>query len=176
MAAASGTDEAGDDIDDAAQTLRHQLIYNGEVLDIALDSIRAYKEGTQSLTYLESSVYLAWSLLRMLERWGKGGGEEMYVRKKKMRKRKGKKGPSVTEEGEGVPDVEDVEEVAGEEDVVLETMFTFETFEAVSPSFVKNATRPSVNKSTCRNLLTLKSHGHSWPIYLAIRNMTHQRI
>ncbi|KAF7973783.1 hypothetical protein HWV62_41286 [Athelia sp. TMB] len=130
MAAASGTDDAGDDIDDAAQTLRHQLIYNGEVLDIALDSIRAYKEGTQSLTYLESSVYLAWSLLRMLERWGRGGGEEMYVRKKKMRKRKSKKGPSATEEGEGVPDVEDVEEVAEDEDVVLETMFTFETFEA----------------------------------------------
>ena len=132
MAAASGTDDAGDDIDDAAQTLRHQLIYNGEVLDISLDSIRAYKEGTQSLTYLESSVYLAWSLLRMLERWGKGGGEEMYVRKKKMRKRKGKKGPSATEEGEGVPDVEDVEEAAEDEDVVVETMFTFETFEAVS--------------------------------------------
>lgn len=99
MAAASGIDDAGDDIDDAAQTLRHQLIYNGEVLDIALDSIRSYKEGTQSLTYLDSSVYLAWSLLRMLERWGKGGGEEMYVRKKKMRKRKGKKAASTTEEG-----------------------------------------------------------------------------
>lgn len=132
MAAASGTEDAGDDVDDAAQTLRHQLIYNGEVLDIALDSIRSYKEGTQSLTYLDSSVYLAWSLLRMLERWGKGGGEEMYVRKKKMRKRKGKKGASATEEGEGVPDVEDIEEVADDDDVVLETMFTFETFEAVS--------------------------------------------
>jgi len=34
---------------EAALTLRHQLIYNGEVLDIALESIRSYKEGTQSL-------------------------------------------------------------------------------------------------------------------------------
>lgn len=115
---------------EAAQTLRQQIIYNGEVLDIALDSIRSYKEGTQSLAYLDSSVYLAWALLRMLEKWGKGGGgggEEMYVRKKKMRKRSRK---GVGEAGEGVPDVEDVDEVE-EEEVVMETMFTFEAFEMV---------------------------------------------
>lgn len=114
---------------EAALTLRQQLIYNGEVLDIALDSIRAYKEGTQSVAYLHASVNLAWALFRMLERWGKGGaggggGEEMYVRKRRVkRKRRG-----VGEAGEGVPDVED-EEVG--EEVVLETMFTFEAFEMV---------------------------------------------
>lgn len=119
---------------DAASTLRHQLIYNGEVLDIALDSMRSYKEGTQSLAYLDSSVCLAWALFRMLEKWGKGGGggEEMYVRKKKISKRKGKKGAG---EEDGVPDVE-VAEVEEEEEVVLETMFTFEAFEMVSASLV----------------------------------------
>jgi hypothetical protein len=35
------------------------------------------------------------------------------------------------EEGEGIPDVEDVEPDSGE-DIIRETMFTFETFEAVS--------------------------------------------
>jgi replication fork protection complex subunit Tof1/Swi1 len=120
---------------EAALTLRHQLIYNGEVLDIALDSIRSYKEGTQSLAYLDSSVYLAWALLRMLEKWGKGGGggEEMYVRKKKTKKRKRK---GVGEGGEGVPDVEEVEVEEEHEEVVLETMFTFEAFEMVCISFL----------------------------------------
>jgi replication fork protection complex subunit Tof1/Swi1 len=127
---------------EAAETLRHQLIYNGQVLDIALDSLRSYTEGGvggRSLTYLHASVGLAWALFRMLERWGKGsgagggrgGGEEMYVRKKKARRRKRK---GVGEGGEGVPDVEeDVGEEEEEEEVVLETMFTFEAFEMVCP-------------------------------------------
>lgn len=53
----------------------------------------------------------------------------MYVRKKKMRKRKGKNAG----EGEdgGVPDVEDVEEQGEDEEVVMETMFSFEAFEMV---------------------------------------------
>lgn len=71
---------------DAAQTLQHQIIYNGEILDIAISSIRSYKEGTQSLAYQDSSVHLAYSLLRMLEKWGKKGGSgEMYVRKAKRK-------------------------------------------------------------------------------------------
>lgn len=68
----------------------------------------------------------------MLEKWGKAGnagGGEMYVRKKKMKKRK-KGGKGVGEE-EGVPDVEIVEVESEDEEVVLETMFTFEAFEAV---------------------------------------------
>src|SRR6267154_4193595 len=56
-------------LNEAAAILQQQLIYNGEVLDIALESLRSYKEGTQSLTYLNGSVHLAYALLRMLERW-----------------------------------------------------------------------------------------------------------
>lgn len=78
---------------DAAEVLQNQLIYNGEVLEIALESLKAYKDGTQSLVYLDSSVHLAYALLRMLEKWTKaGGGREMYVRKKARRKKP--KGPS----------------------------------------------------------------------------------
>jgi replication fork protection complex subunit Tof1/Swi1 len=80
-------------LNDAAEILQQQLIYNGEVLDIAFESLRTYKEGTQSLAYLEKSVYLAYALLKMLERWGKegAGGDGVYVRRKrgKRRKRKG---------------------------------------------------------------------------------------
>lgn len=76
------------DINDAARLLKQQLIYNGDVLDIALESLRSYKEGTQSLTYLNSSVYLAYALLHMLERWGKENSNAVYVRKKAMRKKK----------------------------------------------------------------------------------------
>jgi len=77
---------------EAAETLQQQLIYNGEVLDIAFESLRTYKEGRQALAYLDSGVYLAYALLRMLERWGKTTGGDMYVRKKKMKKRKRAKG------------------------------------------------------------------------------------
>ncbi len=72
-------------LNEAADILQQQLIYNGEVLDIAFESLRTYKEGTQSLAYLDSSVYLGYSLLRMLERWGKQKSGEMYVRKKKAK-------------------------------------------------------------------------------------------
>ncbi|EIW79780.1 timeless-domain-containing protein [Coniophora puteana RWD-64-598 SS2] len=121
---------AEDELRDAAEALFQQLVYNGEVLDIALDALRAYKGGTQSLAYLGASVHLAHQLLRMLEKWGKSGGNGVYVRKRKARKRKGKgNGTGVTEE-EGVPDVEDVEEGGNEsEEAITETMFTFEAFE-----------------------------------------------
>jgi hypothetical protein len=79
---------------EAAETLQHQLIYNGEVLDIAFESLRNYKEGTQSLGYLEKSVGLGYALFRMMERWakGKGAGDGMYVRRKKAGKKKVSKG------------------------------------------------------------------------------------
>jgi replication fork protection complex subunit Tof1/Swi1 len=77
---------------ESADVLQQQLIYNGEVLDIALDSLRAYKPGTQSLAYLDSSVYLAYALLRMLERWGKEKGSETYVRQKLSKKKRRRKG------------------------------------------------------------------------------------
>lgn len=84
MAASDETEMA-----EAAQTLQHQVIYNGEILDISIDSMRAYKDGTQSLAYLDSSIHLAYALLKMLEKWGKKGGSgEMYVRKKKKKARR----------------------------------------------------------------------------------------
>ena len=89
-----------------------------------------YKEGTQSLAYLDAAVSLAYALLRMLERWSKQKGTgEMYVRKKaKPKKRKGGKN---VPEGEGVPDVEEEPEDREEEEVINETMFTFDQFEQV---------------------------------------------
>ena len=119
------TVEAEEEVDvaDAARLLQQQIVYNGEVLDIAFESVRTYKEGTQSLAY---------ALLRMLERWSKRKGmEEMYVRKKaKPKKRKGGKN---VPEGEGVPDVEEEQEDRDEEEVINETMFTFSQFEQVRP-------------------------------------------
>lgn len=77
---------------EAAEVLQQQMIYNGDVLDIAFDSLKTYKEGTQSLAYLHSSVHLGYSLVRMLEKWGKkqgGTAEAAYVRRKAKAKRKG---------------------------------------------------------------------------------------
>ncbi|RXW22765.1 hypothetical protein EST38_g3081 [Candolleomyces aberdarensis] len=116
-------------LSDAADILQQQLVYNGEVLDIALDSLRTYKEGTQSLAYLDSSVHLSYALLRMLEKWSKDKGDGTYVRKKAARRKRAKKG--VTEE-EGIPDVEEPPEEPADEDVIHETLFTFESFEMVS--------------------------------------------
>ena len=79
------------DLAEAAELLQQQVVYNGEVLDIAVDSLRLYKEGVQSLTYLDSSIHLAYSILRMLERWAKAkGGGEVYGRKRSKPKRKRK--------------------------------------------------------------------------------------
>ena len=84
---------ANPDLNEAAELLQQQLVYNGEVLDIAVESLRSYKEGVQSLRYLDSSVKLAYTLLRMLERWSRKRGGEVYVRKKakpkRAKKRKG---------------------------------------------------------------------------------------
>ncbi|KDQ56583.1 hypothetical protein JAAARDRAFT_79123 [Jaapia argillacea MUCL 33604] len=112
---------------EAAEVLQQQLIYSGEVLEISFDSLRSYKEGTQSLAYLDSSVHLAYGLFRMLEKWSKVKGE-MYVRKRVKARKKKSQGKS-TEEGDGVPDVEDDEISANEEDIIRETKFTLETFE-----------------------------------------------
>ena len=129
---------------DAAEVLQNQLIYNGEVLEIALESLKAYKDGTQSLVYLDSSIHLAYALLRMLEKWTKvGGGREMYVRKKARRRKA--KGPfswplvphrhsrlvSGPTEEEGIPDVEEEEVEKNEEEEVKEMRLTFEGFELV---------------------------------------------
>ncbi|KAI0366585.1 timeless-domain-containing protein [Pilatotrama ljubarskyi] len=126
----SAEDEQEEDVAEAARLLQQQIVYNGEVLDLAFESMRTYKEGRQSLAYLDASVHLAYALLRMLERWSKRQGKgEMYVRKKAKPKKKRGAGKT-TEEGEGVPDVEEEEpQQEEEEEVVNETMFTFDQFE-----------------------------------------------
>lgn len=87
------TDEAAE-LHEAALLLQQQLVYNGQVLDAALDGLRVYKDGTQSLTFLRSSVHLTYALMRMLERWAKTKGEGSYVRKRAKPKKKRKaKGP-----------------------------------------------------------------------------------
>ncbi|KII91841.1 hypothetical protein PLICRDRAFT_38697 [Plicaturopsis crispa FD-325 SS-3] len=106
---------------EAARTLQQQLIYNGEVLDIAFDSLRVYKEGTQSLVFLDASVKLAFGMFKSVQQAGK---DEMYVRKKKAKRRRAKR---IDEDGD-VPEDEGEEEEK-EEDIVHETMFTFEAFE-----------------------------------------------
>ncbi|PPQ67837.1 hypothetical protein CVT24_003143 [Panaeolus cyanescens] len=121
----SSSDIVDDSLRDAADVLQQQLIYNGEVLDVALESLRAYSPGTQSLVYLDSSVYLSYALFRMLEKWSKSKGTDTYVRQKVAKKKRKKKG--VTEE-EGIPDVEEEEETE-EEDVIHETIFTLQSFE-----------------------------------------------
>ncbi len=86
------TDEAAE-LHEAAVLLQQQLVYNGQVLDAALDGLRVYKDGTQSLTFLRSSVHLAYALMRMLEKWAKTTSDGSYVRKwakpKKKRKARG---------------------------------------------------------------------------------------
>lgn len=85
----SSADISDPSLREASEILQQQLIYNGEVLDITLDSLRAYKEGTQSLTYLDSSVHMAYVLLRMLEKWSKGKSGNLYRMKKGKKRRKG---------------------------------------------------------------------------------------
>ncbi|KAI0827274.1 timeless protein-domain-containing protein [Trametes gibbosa] len=118
-----------EDVAEAARLMQQQIVYNGEVLDFAFDSIRAYKPRAQSLAYLDASVHFAYVLLRVLERWEKRRGKgEMYVRKKARAKKRGPRGKE-TEEGEGVPDVEEEPQQGDEEEVINETMFTFSQFE-----------------------------------------------
>ncbi|EKM57133.1 uncharacterized protein PHACADRAFT_142335 [Phanerochaete carnosa HHB-10118-sp] len=109
-----------EDAQHVSEVLQVQIVYNGEVLDIAFDSLKVYKEGTQSLTYLDSSVHLAYALLRLLERYAKKEGSGLVRQKKRRAKKK--------EAGGGVPDDEE-EEFDAEEEEMTETMFTFDAFE-----------------------------------------------
>ncbi|OCB87291.1 timeless-domain-containing protein [Sanghuangporus baumii] len=109
---------------EAASLLQQQLVYNGEVLDISVDALRVYKEGVQSLRYLDASIRLGYSLLRMLEKWSRErGGGELLVRKKKAKRRKGKDGAD-----EETPE-EQMEQDSDDEYAVQEMIFTFESFE-----------------------------------------------
>jgi replication fork protection complex subunit Tof1/Swi1 len=82
---------ADSNLREASEILQQQLVYSGEVLDIALDSLKQYRPGTQSLAYLNSSIHMAYALLRMLETWSKKGNDT-YVRKKTARKKRKSKG------------------------------------------------------------------------------------
>ncbi|KAI0752629.1 timeless-domain-containing protein [Daedaleopsis nitida] len=144
------TDE--DDVAEAARLMQQQIVYNGEVLDIAFESMRTYKEGTQSLAYLDASVHLTYALLRMLEKWSKRqGGDNVYVRKKAKPKKK--KGNSVPE-GEGVPDVEEEEpQDKDEEEMIKETISTFEQLE-------KRFAHPDVTRTLLAYLERYKEFAH----------------
>jgi replication fork protection complex subunit Tof1/Swi1 len=84
----SGADQATE-LHEAAALLQQQLVYNGQVLDAALDGLRVYKDGVQSLTFLRSSVHLTYAVMRMLEKWAKStGGDGSYVRKRAKPKKK----------------------------------------------------------------------------------------
>ncbi|KAI0265300.1 timeless protein-domain-containing protein [Gloeopeniophorella convolvens] len=130
MASAGASDAAHAELHDAADLLQQQLVYNGQVLDAALDGLRVYKDGTQSLTFLHASVHLAYALMRMLEKWAKAKGDGAYVRKRAKPRRKRRAQTRGAEGPDGVPDMEE-EEVPTQEDndVIEETMFTFESFE-----------------------------------------------
>lgn len=118
--AMTSVDASGSDVSEAANILQKQIIYNGDVLDLAFESLKLYKDRTHSLGYLDASVHLAYALMRMLEKMGKGNGE-VYVRQK-VKKRRKKAGADAEENEElGIEDKDDV--------YVDEIMFTFEAFE-----------------------------------------------
>ncbi|KAI0293651.1 timeless protein-domain-containing protein [Multifurca ochricompacta] len=135
MASPDEGTSGGTELHEAADLLQQQIVYNGQVLDAALDGLRVYKDGTQSLTFLSASVHLAYALMRMLERWAKKTGDGSYVRKRAKPKRKQKTKGRNAEGPDGVPDVEVEEEEeptqAGQEEgnVIEETVFTFDSFE-----------------------------------------------
>ncbi|TFY75534.1 hypothetical protein EWM64_g8480, partial [Hericium alpestre] len=119
--------EDGAELHDAAETLQQQLIYNGQILDAALDGLRSYKDGTQSLAFLHASVHLASNLLKMLERWGKTRGKGAYVRKRAKPRRKRRARGTAAGEQDG-DEEDEAEGQAEKEEVVEETMFTFDAF------------------------------------------------
>lgn len=88
----SKSDIADPTLAESADLLQQQIIYNGDILDLALDSLRTYRESSQSLAYLNASVHLSYVLMRLLERWTKGKGDGVYVRKKTARRRTKAKG------------------------------------------------------------------------------------
>lgn len=133
-----------EEISEPARILQHQIIYNGEVLDIALESMRTYKEGTQSLVYLDSSVHMAYALLRMLEKWSKGKGETLVRRKVKKKRARGKlvlvssssndwrlSYKILGKNDNDATAVDDGDENEESEEEIHESMFTFDAFEQV---------------------------------------------
>ena len=157
-----GANTGSEELHEAAVLLQQQLVYNGQVLDAALDALRAYKDGTQSLAFLRAGVHLAYAVMRMLEKWARTTGEGSYVRKRAKPKPKRKRTKATgtvfflqlprtyrcprliylarNADEPGVPDADVEPEEEGEDDaraqheddVIDETIFTFESFELVS--------------------------------------------
>ena len=86
-----GANTGSEELHEAAILLQQQLVYNGQVLDAALDALRAYKDGTQSIAFLRAGVHLAYAVMRMLEKWARTTGEGSYVRKRAKPKPKRKR-------------------------------------------------------------------------------------
>jgi replication fork protection complex subunit Tof1/Swi1 len=73
---------------ETADILQHKLFYNGEILDLAFEGLRGYKQGSQSIAYLDTTINFAYVLLRILEKWAKNKGKMVIRRKKKAAKKK----------------------------------------------------------------------------------------
>jgi hypothetical protein len=86
---------------ESADLLQQQIVYNGDILDLAVDSLRGYRQGSQSLAYLNASIHLAYTLMRVLERWLKGKGDGVYVRRKTVRRQKKSRGIFLISQDDG---------------------------------------------------------------------------
>ncbi|BGP30852.1 Topoisomerase 1-associated factor 1 [Rhodotorula toruloides] len=120
---------------DVAEILQNKLYYEAETLEMVVTLITRYS--SQSYKYLDSVMHLAYTLLRMLEKYSKSKAY-MYVRKKKAgraaAKKKRQKNKSADEnegDGLGMGEEEDEEQEEVEQSAVTfgEHAFQFEKFE-----------------------------------------------
>jgi len=142
---------------ETADILQHKLFYNGEILDLSFEGLRSYKQGSQTIAYLDTAINFAYVLLRILEKWAKMKGTMVVRRKKKAGKKK--KGQhlilhrwspdsecgrlafiiaKVVTEEDGIIDVASEDETqerdADAEAAYRDSLTTFEAFEEVSYS------------------------------------------
>ncbi|GAA5880461.1 hypothetical protein JCM16303_005390 [Sporobolomyces ruberrimus] len=115
---------------DVAEILQNKLYYEAETLDMVLTVLVKYTN--QSYKYLDSTVNLSYTLLRMLEKYSKSKAY-MYVRKKKAgraaKKKKTGTGDENAEDGLGLGEDEEEEEIARGTVSFGEHAFQFEKFE-----------------------------------------------
>ncbi|GAA5935882.1 Tof1p [Sporobolomyces koalae] len=114
---------------DVAEILQNKLYYEAETLDMVLTVLTKYTN--QSYKYLDSTITLAYTLLRMLEKFSKSKAY-MYVRKKKAGragKKKSKAGDENGEDGLGLGHDEEEEEIERGTVSFGEHAFQFEKFE-----------------------------------------------
>ncbi|BGP23540.1 replication fork protection complex subunit Tof1/Swi1 [Rhodotorula toruloides] len=121
---------------DVAEILQNKLYYEAETLEMVVTLITRYS--TQSYKYLDAVIHLAYTLLRMLEKYSKSKAY-MYVRKKKAgraaAKKKRQKNKNTDEndgDGLGMGEAEEDEEQEEVEQSAVsfgEHAFQFEKFE-----------------------------------------------